>query len=163
MAATADALTAAEKIYGDEACCRKIATSCETAMKTPVRRNGFRERSRPDVHILRRHAEVLVSASTSCAEHAGCVRLIHHEEAAELLLERNQVRQAADVAVHGKHAITDDQGAIGRAWLLQLVACRLRVVVPKPLNLNPRHAARVEQATVAQFIDDHPVRRPERP
>ena len=129
--------------------------------KAAIRGNRLGQRSGPDVYLVRVHPEVLVCPASMPAQRARGMRLIHQQEAAKLLFDRDQLRQYADVAVHRKHAVADDQRAVRRRPVLDLLPQALRIVVPEALHLHPRHAARIQQTAMRQRVHDHAIRRPE--
>ena len=69
----------------------------------------------------------------------------------------DQLRQAADVAVHREDAVGDDEGAVGGLSAAQLFAQAFGIVVAEALDLHAGHAAGVEQAAVAKAVDDDAV------
>ncbi len=121
------------------------------------RGDGLGERAGPEVDLAGVDAEVLVGAAAGGAEDAGGVGLVDQQEGAELLLDGDQLGQAADVAVHGEDAVGDDEGAVGGLSAAQLLAQAFGVVVAEALDLHAGHAAGVEQAAVAEAVDDDAV------
>src|SRR5688572_5162164 len=75
------------------------------------RADGLRQRAHLDVHAAV-HVEVIYGAAAVPAERAARMRIVHHHDAAELLGERAQSRQRAEIAVHAEHAIGDEELAL---------------------------------------------------
>ncbi len=122
-----------------------------------VRGDRLGEGAGPDIDLAGGDAEVLVRAAAGSAQDSGGMRFINHEETTKFFFERNQLRQAADVAIHRENPVGDDERAVGGVGLLELIAQGLRVVVAEALQLDAGHAARVEETAMAKLIHDDPV------
>ena len=77
------------------------------------RADRLRQRADLDVDAAV-HAEVIDRAAAVRAEHAARMRIVDHHDAAELLGERAQLRQRAEIAVHAEDAVGDEQLALRR-------------------------------------------------
>ena len=95
------------------------------------RREALGERPHHQVR-LRLQPEVLGGAPAVLAQHAHGVRVIRHHPRVVLLRQLHDARQVADVALHGEHAVGDDDlprvGLLLRRLLQQLLEV-LHVVV----------------------------------
>ena len=70
------------------------------------RADGLRERADLNIHAAVQ-IEVIHRAAAVAAQDAGRMGVVDHHDAAVLLGEFGKLRQRADVAVHGKHAVGD--------------------------------------------------------
>ena len=100
----------------------------------------FRQRPHLNVHAPMQ-AEMIDGAAAVPPQHAGRVRIIHHHDRAVLLRRFHQAGQRADVAVHGEHAIRDQQLAAGRAVQFgQNLLRRGHVLVREHMDLGRERA-----------------------
>src|ERR1700735_2367794 len=123
--------------------------------------NCLGQRTRPDVHFTGCYAEVFSDAAAMGSQHSGGVRVIYQQEAAELLLDLDDLRQKANVAVHGENAIGNDKRAVGRRPVLDLLLKRLHIVVLEALQLDSGKSTGVCQASMTERIHNDAVRRPQ--
>ena len=121
----------------------EIARAADVAAE---RADGLRQRADLNVDATVQ-IEVVDGAAAVAAQHAGGVRVIDHHDGAVLFRQRGQLRQRADVAVHGEDAVGDDQLVAGlvldRFQLLFGVRC---VFVAEDLDLGAREACAVDDA-----------------
>ncbi len=93
---------------------QKINEVARTADVSAERANRLRQRS--DLNIdAAVHAEMIDGAASVAAQYAGSVRVVDHHDGAVLFGEIAQRRQRADVAVHGEHAVADQQSLARRS------------------------------------------------
>ena len=119
--------------------------------------DGLGEGAGPDVDFAGVDTEVLIGAAAGGSDDAGGVGLVDEEEAAELFFDGDEIGEAADVSVHGEDAVGDDDGAVGWGAFLDLFAEAFGVVVAEALDLYAGHFAGVEEAAVAEGVDDDAV------
>ena len=101
-----------ENRNGRAAMIEKVDQVAGAANVSAQRANRLRQRAHLDVDPAV-HTEVIDGAATVAAQHAGSVRVVHHHDGAVLLRELAQRGQRADVAVHGEHAVGDQQLVAG--------------------------------------------------
>src|SRR5580698_4922565 len=86
----------------------KVDEVTSTANITAQCADGFRERSYLDIDAAM-HFEMIYRATTISAEDTGGVSVVDHHDRAVLFGEIAQRRQGADIAVHGKDSVGDQQ------------------------------------------------------
>ena len=119
--------------------------------------DGFRERAHLHLHAPVQ-AEMVDGAAAVAAQHAGGMRVVHHHDGAVLFGRFHQAGQRADVAVHGEHAVGDQQLAAGHGIQFgQNLLRRGHVLVREDVDLGPRQAAAVDDAGVVQLVGDDVV------
>ena len=99
---------------------------------------AFEKRAHLNMHAAVQ-AEMIDGAAAVAAQHAGGVRVVHHHDGAVLLGRLHQARQRADIAIHGEHAIGDQQLASRRR--IQLGQHGFRgghVLMRENVDLGPR-------------------------
>ena len=111
--------------------------------KTAIRRNGFGQRAGPDVDVGGGDSIVLVSAAAGGSQDTRGMRLVDHQIAAEFLLQGNQFREPADIAIHGKDTVGDDERAAGRRAGFQFPAQRGGIIVREAAQGDAGQAAGV--------------------
>ena len=129
--------------------------------KTTGGGNRLGQRPGPDVNLVGGNAEMFIGAATSGPDYPGGMRFIDQEEESEFLFDFENLRQMANVTIHGKNAVRDHQGAVGRGPVLQLLPQRRGVVMAKALQLHSGEPAGIRKAAMAERIHDHAVRRTE--
>ena len=120
------------------------------------RADGFRQRADLDVDAAV-HPEMIDRSAAVLSEDAAGVRIVHHHDAAELLGQRTQLWQRAEVAVHAEHAVRDQQLALVRGQILQHLAGGVHVLVRKHLDRGAAQPRPVDDAGVIQFVRHHHV------
>src|SRR5258707_3430893 len=135
----------------------KINQIARAADVSAQRANGLGERPHLNVHAPV-NVEVVSSAAPVAAEHAGRVRVINHHDGAVFLGQITQRRQRANVAVHGKHAVGDQQlvARLDGNFLQQFLGVD-RVFVAKDLDLGAGETRAVDDAVVVQLVGDDEV------
>ena len=69
-------------------------------------------------------SKVFIRAAAGGADHPGSMRFIDQQKETELFLNLENLGQMANVTIHGKDAVRDDQGAVGSRSIFQLLAQR---------------------------------------
>ena len=119
----------------------KIDEVARAADVAAERADGLGERAYLDVHAAV-HLEVVDSAAAVAAEHAGGMRVIDHHDGAVFFGERAQPGQRADVAIHGKNAVGDEQLVAGLIFHAgQLLFGVRHILVAEDQDLGARKAA----------------------
>ena len=85
------------------------------------------------------------------------MRIVDHHDAAELLRERAQTGQRAQVAVHAEHAVGDEQLALAGRQALEHLPRGADVLVREHLDGRLAQAGPVDDARVIQFVGDDDV------
>ena len=67
------------------------------------------QRAHLDVDVLGIQVVILIHTAAGLADHAGGMGFIHHQEAAEFLLDLHEFRNRRHVAVHGIDALDRNQ------------------------------------------------------
>ena len=94
--------------------------------------------------------------SASAAKHADAVGVVGHQPRVILLSKRQQVFERGDIAVHGKNAISDDEGAVVlRAMRIQQRARMADIVVAEGLDLSARQLRAGVDACMRKFVQQH--------
>ena len=97
-------------------------------------------------------------AAPVAAEHAGGVRVVDHHDGAVFFGEIGELRQRADVAIHGEDAVGDEQLVAGLVLdLVQKLFGMRRVLVAEDFDLGAREAGAVDDAGVIQLVGDDEV------
>src|ERR1700686_246464 len=86
----------------------KINEIARSAYISAQRANCLRQRSDLDIYAPV-HAEVIDRAAAVAAQYAGGVRVVDHHDGAVFFGQVAESGQRANVAVHGEHAVTDQQ------------------------------------------------------
>lgn len=97
--------------------------------------------------------EVIHRAPSVAAEYTQGVGIVYHHDTTILLSEAHQLRQRCNIALHGKHAVSDEQ-PVARSVLdfLQDFLTGFDVLVGKDLDLGARKPAAVNQGGVVELI-----------
>ena len=91
-------------------------------------------------------------------EHAGRVRVIDHHDAIEFFGEAAQFGERRNVAVHGKHAVGDQQFVAGPVFGFLAEALAIGdVPVLEHLDRGARKPAAVDDGCVIQFIGENQI------
>src|ERR1700733_6404189 len=126
--------------------------------------NCLGQRTRPDADLTGCNTEVFSHAAAMGSQPSCGMRVIYQQEAAEFLLDLDDLRQKANVAVHGENAIGNNECAVGRRPVLDLLLERLHIVVQEALQLDSGKSTGVCQASMTERIHNDTVRGPqERP
>src|SRR5208283_1975230 len=103
-------------------------------------------------------AEMVNRAAPLAAEHARGMRVVHHHDRAISFCEIAQPRQRANITIHRKNAVGDQQLA---AWLAlnagELLFGMRNIFVAEDKNLRPRQPAAVNDRSVVQLVGDDEV------
>ncbi len=102
--------------------------------------------------------KMICAAPPVAAKHARGMRVVDHHDGAVLFGELGKLVDRADVAIHRKDAIGDQQLAARLVLnlLQQLLGVR-HVLVAEHLDLRPREPRAVDDARVVQLIGEDEV------
>src|SRR6266581_5008316 len=118
------------------------------------------QRGRDDVYLAQQ-AVVLRRAPARAAEHAGGMRVVDGDDRVELLRQGHDVRQPGDVALHGEHAVREDQLEARMLRRAQLVLEVGHVRVPVHCRLALRDGLgepdRIDDGRVVELVGNHDV------
>ena len=103
------------------------------------------------------HAEMVDGAASVLPEYAARVRIVDHHDAAELLGERAQLRERADVAVHAEYTVADEQLPLGDRQRLQDPSGGLGVLMRKHFDDRLAQPAAIDDAGVVELVRDDNV------
>ena len=142
---------------GPSAVVKKFDEIARAANVAAERSDGFRQRPHLNINASVQ-VEVVDGAAAVASQHAGGVRVVDHHDGAVLFRQRGQLRQCADVAVHGKDAIGDDQLVTGLVLhRFQLLFGVRGILVAEDLDLGARQPGAVDDAGVVQLVGDDEV------
>src|SRR5215469_1131113 len=132
----------------------QVAASAYIAAK---RANGLRECSHLYVHP-RGAVEVIHTAATVAPQHPAGMRVVNHHDRAILVAEVAELVDGANIAIHRKHSIRDDQLTAGFGLdLLQQFLCMRGVLMAEDLDLRAREPRTINDAGMIQLIRDNEV------
>ena len=121
------------------------------------RADGFRECADLHVHAAVK-TEVIDGAAPVAAQHAGSMGVVHHHDSAVFFCQLSQLRQRANVAVHGEDAVGDDQLAAGLVLdLVQQLFGVGGVLVAEDLDFGAGEPRAVDDAGVVQLVGDDEI------
>ncbi len=129
---------------------------------------GLAERAREEVDPRAVHAPVLVRATTGRAHDAGAVAVVDHELRVELVADRAECRQIADVALHAEDAVGDDPDLAGHVGvrlggdklLAQVVEIAVLVdTLVDALLDHRREPDAVDDRSVVELVGDDEIAR----
>ncbi len=104
------------------------------------------------------HVEVINGAASIVSQDAGGMGVIHHHDGAVFFRQIAERRQRADVAIHGKYAVGDEQLASGLVFhRSQLLFGVGRVFVTEDQDLGAREPRPINDAGVVQLVGDDEV------
>ena len=104
------------------------------------------------------HLEVIDSATAIAAQNAGGVSVVHHHDGAIFFRQIAKPGQRTDIAVHGEHAISDQQllaGLIFDAGQLRLGV--RNILVLEHQNFCAREPRAIDDRGVIQLVRDDEV------
>ena len=85
-------------------------------------RNRFGQRTGPDIDRIRGNAKMLIRAAPTSPEHTRSMRFVDQQKETEFFFHFQDLGQMANVPVHGKNTVRDNQCAVGLGSVLQFLA-----------------------------------------
>src|SRR5438093_12769985 len=119
--------------------------------------------SNPNIDELRVEAEMLDRPSSVSPEHPDRVRIVDEEEGAVAPCQTGDLRERADVSVHGIHAVDRYQPPPNRGRPLEDEIQMVEVVVSEPTDGRAREKRAVVDGAMCLPVDDDQVPGSEQP